>query len=214
MKDSFNGLRPFVITLALSICTSLHAQEAPLPQGRTSAAKTAATNDMVKELDSAASALFQLAGERFAANEKSHAVWIMTLHDASKSFEVLKYTDGRTTVVALPVVVPDDEFGLRRYVDAYNGYNLKSADLDVKSGRYKEAREMYSLLLHFDPPVWRAEGLRRRLAYLERIEKGEDVQKNLREFMGLFTNLSPSFLAGLEAVRPAVVTNLIEVNFH
>lgn len=214
MNNFPSSLTPFLVTLTLWTCPSLHSQEAAPPQARTSGAEAATAKEMVKELNSAASALFDLAGERFAANEKRHAVWIMTLHDASKSLEVLKYTDGRITVVALPVVVPDGELGLRRYVNAYNAYNVKSADLKVKAGRYKEARELYSLLLHFDPQGALAEGVRRRLAHLEKLEKGDDVQKNLKELMDLFTDLSPSLLAGIEDVRPTPATNLLEVSFH
>ena len=135
----------------------------------------------------------------------------MSLHSADESFHVLKYTDGKKTVVALPVVGPNDEAGLRRYVDHYNSFNIKRADLAVKAGRYKAAREIYRLLQHFNPQSPLADGVTRRLSLLDRIERGQDTEKNLREFMDLFTDLGPSFLAGLEDVSPVRVNNLLEI---
>jgi hypothetical protein len=179
----------------------------PIPH---SSART--ITNMVKELNSDASALFELAGERFAANEKRGRTWLLTLHDASKSFGVLKYTDGRLTVVALPVMTPDDEAGLRRYVDHYNSHNVRSADLKVKTGKYQQARELYTLLLHFDPHGSLADGLTQRLSFLKKIEKGEDVEQNVEHLMSLSTDLRLSFLAGMDDTPPVRVQNLLEVN--
>ena len=173
---------------------------------------TRTITNMVKELNSDASALFELAGERFAANEKRGRTWILALHDASNSFGVLKYTDGKITVVALPVMTPDAETGLRRYVEHYNSYNVRSADLKVKAGRYQEARQLYTLLLHFDPHGSLAGGLKRRLSFLKKIEKGDDVEQNVAYLMGLSTDLSPSFLAGMEDKPPVMVYNVLKVD--
>jgi hypothetical protein len=170
--------------------------------------------NMVNEWNSAASGLFDLAGERFAAVEKRHEVWVMTLHSANESLGVIKYTDGKITVVALPVINPKDETGLRRYVDAYNRYNLRSADLKVKQGRYSEAQEMYTVLSHFDPRGSLAEGVSRRLQLLERIESGKDKERDLKEFMDLYTDWGPSFMAGMDDAAPVAVKNLLEVRIR
>jgi hypothetical protein len=167
---------------------------------------------MVKDLNSDASALFELAGERFAANEKKGRTWILTLHDASKSFGVLKYTDGKITVVALPVLTADDEAGLRRYVDHYNSHNVRSADLKVKAGRYQQARELYTLLLQFDPHGSLGDGLRRRLFFLKKIENGDEVEQNVEHLMSLSTDLRLSVLAGMDDTPSVRVQNLLEVN--
>jgi hypothetical protein len=162
------------------------------------------------EVNSIGSAMFELAGERYAANEKRQVVWIMTLHDPrwTASFEVLKITDGKITVVALPIMGQNAETGLRRYVDHYNSYNIKAADLMVKAAKYDEAYQLYRLLLRHDSGSSFADEIRLRLGLLEKIKSGEDLQKNLAQFLALYTNLSPSFLVGLHSVEPTVVTNL------
>jgi hypothetical protein len=167
--------------------------------------------ELLKENSSLESVLFQLAAERFTANQKRHKTWIMTLHDGSTTFDVIKYTDGKTTVIALPVLDPNDEYGLRRYVDHYNRLNIKAADLEVKAGEYREAHQLYRLLLHHDPRSSLAEGIRLRLQYLERIEAGHDVQTNLSEFVKLYTDIAPGFLLGVEDTKPVLVTNLFQV---
>jgi hypothetical protein len=217
MKDIVTSIRPLVGLVVICLLPAMHDRQSALaesgaPGPATVTMSVAAVTNMVKELNSAGSALFDLAGERFAAVEKRREVWIMALHSADESFHVLKYTDGKVTVVALPVVGPDDELGLRKYVDHYNRFNIKSADLAVKDRRYKDAREIYTLLQHFNPRSALTEGVKRRLVLLEQIEKGEDTERKLKEFADLFTDVGPSFLAGMDDSSPVRVTNLLEIN--
>lgn len=203
--------------LALCICVLLlaHPLAPSQPQPATqSGERKVDVPTLLKEDTSLASALVQVAGARFAANEKRGTLWIMTLHDASTNFGVLKYADRRATVVALPIIRSGDEYGLRHYVEAYNRLDVKSADLKVKAGKYSEAEEIYRLLLHFEPDSSLAPGVSQRLGYLEKILKGVDVAQNLRNLMDLYSDISPGFLTGMDDAPPVAVTNLFQIRFQ
>jgi len=168
-------------------------------------------NKLMSELGSMQSAIVQLAGERFAANQRRGATWIVTLHDATTSLEVLKYTDGTNTLVALPVLDPQHKAGLRRFADAYNSLTLKSADLKAIAGQFREAGTIYRILLRHDPESSLVGNLRLRLKRIGELEKGQNVSENLEALKSDFIDYAPGFLEGMTDSAAVHVTNLFEL---
>lgn len=206
-------LVPALCFLALTtVCTDSQPQTAPAADQPISERVDVQT--LLKEANSLGSVLFQLAAERFAANERKQQSWILALHDGSTSLDVIKYRDDKTTVVALPVLDPNDEYALRRYVDNYNRFNIKAADLKVKAGQYQEARRIYRLLLHFDPHSSFTNDVRRRLECLKGAETRTKPSDALPGLMQSFSDMAPGFLTHIEDSKAVFVTNLFHVNLR
>lgn len=162
---------------------------------------------LLDENQSLSRVLAELAAERYSFHSNRNEVWIFTIHQGSKP---RKYTDKKYTVVSLPLDNLTHESALTRYVDLYNRHNEKAADALVKAGNYSEAREIFGLLLHYNRSgVGKAE-LIRRLTLLDKLDKGEEMQDNLRKFMDLFVDSAAHLgFADIETIPPIVVTNLL-----
>jgi hypothetical protein len=81
------------------------------------------------------------------------------------------------------------------------------------SGNYKEAREFYQLILHFDRCGGLArESIEKKLELVEKMEKGEDFDGNRKRFAELHVPVvSHLKLSEGERIRPTVVTNLLQI---
>jgi hypothetical protein len=155
---------------------------------------------------------FALAAERYAANTNRNETWILTVHEGDS---IRMHSDKKYTVLSLPITRSLDRAALCQYVEQYNSGNLHAADHMVKDGKFREAAELYRLLLHFDRcgGLYR-EMLEKRLPLLERLERGEDVEVNRKAFteFAKFYGVPPfSYFTEIEKTKPLVVTNLLEV---
>ena len=163
---------------------------------------------MVDQINSMAGLLYELAAERYAANTNRNQKWILTTHDG---MEILKFTDKKHTVVSLPAFLPNDAIALSLYAAHYNALSERAADLKAKAGNYDEPIELYRLLLHFDRSDTK-ERRKKKLALLQKLKRGEDVETTTRQFMELSDDLGTLInFHQLERITPAVVTNLLEV---
>jgi hypothetical protein len=138
-------------------------------------------------INSLARVLYELAGERYAANSKNNQTWILAVHSGAS---VRKYSDTNFIILSFPVINPEDQAGLCVYTHQYNSLNIQRADLEVKAGRYSWARAVYETILRFESchDGFKKE-IERRLHYLERLERGQDTDTNLKEFMALYDDL-------------------------
>ena len=123
--------------------------------------------ELIAENKASAAAVIDLAVERFKLNQERGENWILTLQDAD--IEVRKYTDGKFTVVALPLDVSGVNAGLCRFVFAYNHMVIRAADQKVQAGALQEAETTYRLLLKHDPNSYYTNALHLRLRYLEEV---------------------------------------------
>jgi hypothetical protein len=153
--------------------------------------------------------LFELAAERYAQSTNK---WrIFTAH---RGGTVRQFTDGKYTVISLPFRERSDEIAVCRYAGLYNSFTQDSADLLVtKAGNYKEAEEVFRLLLHFSRDGIGNEGLASRLKLLEKLQKAEDRHATLAEFGKLYIGVGAHWnLADIDRAKPTLVTNLSEVH--
>jgi hypothetical protein len=155
--------------------------------------------------------LIDLACERFVANSNRHEVWILTVHEGN---EIEIYTDKKYKVLSLPIANPTDRQVLCGYANSYNSRDLELADSKVRTRDYKDAREMYNLLLHFQywSDAWNSK-IQKRLACLGELEKGNDTETAMKRFAelagesGTFTNLPD-----VDKKVPTVVKNLLDIH--
>jgi len=76
-----------------------------------------------------ASLTFDLARERYLADRKSGKRRVFTVH---KGDRILSFTDGKSTVIALPILPPYKYTALANYCAHYNAWVEWQADQDVK----------------------------------------------------------------------------------
>lgn len=132
------------------VAIAVLAQESHQPTESTTPpaqAERAQYDWLFAEASSLGQIMYELAAERHTDNADRGEMWIMTVH---RGTTIRKYSDGRFTVVSLPIVHPDVRIGLCRYAAQYNALNVVDADRLVMNGRYEDARRIYNLVLHFD----------------------------------------------------------------
>jgi hypothetical protein len=191
----------FAILAALNL---ISAQQGP-PNARPEAT-------VLTENTSLSAVLFDLAAANWEKDTKDGQLKILTLHDWSDEQEILKFTDTRYMVISIPILSDGDLLGFCRYAASYNAFTMKAADEKVKAGNYKQARQIYELLKHFDCCDVLKARLDPRLECLTRLEKGENVVDNLERFSKLFDNLgSLTGLSKADQIPPKLVTNLLDV---
>ena len=164
-----------------------------------------------EDLNSLNSILFELAAEKHAIHSSRGEKMILTLHEGRG---VRKFTDGKWTVLSLPIAETQAEVGLCCYVRQYNSFVENQGDEMVREKRYQEAAELYRLLVHFDRcgGLWR-ETLEKKLGLLLKISDNTDVENNQAEFEALcLRTASHMNLARSHMMAPTVVSNLFEVN--
>lgn len=168
---------------------------------------------LLDEVNSLSGFLWELAAERYSAVSKRGEVWILTVHDG---WNIRKFKDKKYTVVSLPAVQPINKIGLCRYAAQYNALNEQAADQMVKNGRYKDARELYQLVLRFHcPDEAPKEQVEQKLSILDKLEKGQNVEANLKEFGELTLELGSLLdLSGIDRIQPKEVTNLLNLRLR
>ena len=168
--------------------------------------------DLIKaqadEINARSRLLYELAAERYSVNTKSNKKWVLTMHHGRK---IRRYTDGNYTVVSLPIFEPGDEPALCNYCTHYNSLAARAADLKAQAGEYTEAKRFYKLLVHFDCGDLKKD-YERKLTYLDKLERKEDVEVNLKKFMELSIPLGLTVdFSEIEKIQPIAVTNLLEI---
>lgn len=190
------------------------------PTGETSQPSNPATRSkdtqfaaLIAENNDAFAALVDLAVERFKLNSHLGAHWIMATQDADN--EVRKYTDGKFTVVAVPLYGPGENPGLRRFVSAYNQMVIRDADMRVLAGDVKAAEAVYRLLLKHDPSSSYANGLHTRLQYLEDLKTSGNTERLRKQFQELRPQYDMfSFISDMGLRSAITVTNLLDVDVN
>ena len=200
-------LKLFLLALT-ALTLSTRSQE---PDQAAGGIITIARETAIKLLDDVSSyggLSFQLAAERYAANTNKNEKWILTVHNGRR---IQKFTDKNYIVVSLPVIEPRDKLALCQYATSYNAFSERACDLMVKAGKYKEPKELYRLLIHFDCGVLK-ERYEQKLDYVGKLERKEDVEENLKKFMELSNDLFTRVdFSQMEKATPTVVTNLLEL---
>jgi hypothetical protein len=182
-----------------------------LNPGATQEVKEDRLRELQNESQSLSSVLFELAAERFSMGTRNGELPILAVHDWKESQEILKFTDGRCVVVSLPAI---DEIptGLCRYAAHHNSFVMKKADLEAKAGRYKEAKSIYEILLHFDSCGIQREALTNRLFHVARILSGNDTEESASKLASLFSDLMPIVeFSKIASAKPMVVSNLLTI---
>ncbi len=104
------------------------------------------------------------------------------------------------------------------FAGQYNECTLRAADTKVRDGVFSEARETYMLLLRFacqGKGGWEQENIKKRLLYLDKIEKREDAADNLSKLMALARDYGAfTDLAETGTKTPTVVPNLLELESY
>jgi hypothetical protein len=157
-----------------------------------------------------ASALFMLAGEKYAANKDHGEKWIFTTHDSLQKDKVIKYSDGDFIVVSIPNILPNYE-GYCKFIQSYNTFDLHEADTRVAQGNYNEARKWYKLLLHFDVCSSLRDKLILRMSLLDQIEKNEDAETAKEEMKKLAAEVPALMVTGIDSEPAKKVTNLLDL---
>jgi len=157
----------------------------------------------------------QLAVERFNINSSRGETWITAVHDGRS---VKKIMDKKYTLVSLPASEPADHWAMDVFAGQYNECTLRAADTKVRDGVFSEARETYMLLLRFacqGKGGWEQENIKKRLLYLDKIEKREDAADNLSKLMALARDYGAfTDLAETGTKTPTVVPNLLELESY
>lgn len=154
-----------------------------------------------------------LAAERFALCSNRAPPTVLASHYGTN---VLKYSDGRFCVVSLPIVKPLDEGVLCLYTELFNTWHIANADERIKAGKYKEAADLYRVLLHFArcDDLYK-EVLERRLPLLEQLAQGRNVRTNLvrlREMDTYYAGATPfADFSRIETAASEIVTNILQV---
>ena len=208
-KNTLSG-SAILIAIGLFACT----KPSDTPKGSPNENREVYTNAMDAinaqndEIIGLSRVIYELAAERFAANTNGNQKWVLTSHPGRM---IRRYTDRKYTVVSLPIVEPRDEIAIRRYCTHYNAFSERAADLKVEAGHYSEARELFQLLHHFDRGD-RKDDYGRKLKLLDKLEKKEDAELNLKQFMELSRDLVLGIdFSQIDKVNPTVVTNLLDV---
>jgi len=156
-----------------------------------------------------------LAAERYSLHASGTQTCILTAHTGN---QIRKFTDGEFLIVSLPIERPDDRGAVCLYADHFNRGHLNAAEKDLAAGKYREMARLYRVLLHFSPcGNLRKELLQGRLPLLEQMEKGRDVEENLRKFRALGINddglHAPVDYTRIERDPPTVVSNVLALHW-
>ena len=153
--------------------------------------------------------LGNLAAERHSAHHKRNETWILAVHEGN---DVRKFTDGKYTLLSLPVLELPERAATYAYVNAYNRYNLQDADSLVLSGNYQEARQIFRLVERFGGSNASITTLARSgLSLLTRIESGREPESARAELMGRVSEVqSRHDYSVAESLQPHMVKNLLE----
>jgi len=198
----------FIVTVICSCVHPLHAQSDSSNSPAWTSREVQAAIDLINGQNRL---LIELASERYSANSNRNEIWILTAHDGDS---IRKYTDKKHIVLSLPIVTKEDRIPVRGYAHCYNSMNLRDADFKVKAGKFREAKEVCELVLHFsfwEDESWK-DSMKKRLNLLEKLQKGEDRDENLKKYLqetreyGSFSNLSE-----VDKTPAEVVPNLLKV---
>lgn len=170
---------PVILGSALLFLASF-LQSQTRPEGQ-SFDENVRKEQLVEAINSFSRLLADLAAERYSSSSNESV--ILTLHEGKL---IEKYTDGKYTIVSLPIFQSSDRTALCVYVENYNAFHLATADKAVGVGRYSEAKELYEVLLHFTRcSDLTKEILEKRLPLLKKLEVGEENENNLKKFREL-----------------------------
>jgi hypothetical protein len=154
----------------------------------------------------------ELAVDRFTINSLRGEKWLIAVHDGK---ELKKITDNDYTLVSLPAAQPGDRWAMEVFAGQFNESTLRAADESVRQGHFLEARRAYELLLKFACQVrggWERDGIHQRLAYLDKIEKGEAVSENVAKLLKTAPDWKAyTEIGALATKKPVVVSNLLEL---
>ena len=156
--------------------------------------------------------LCDLAAERYAQNTANGQTWVLT---AEVGKHIRKFSDGKTTVLILPIPRPEDREAVVMYLTPYNALTLQAADDLAKAKRYARAEEIYSRLARFNcsGPVFENE-IRLRRQYLKQIQRGDHVVEAEKALVDLYKDYtSYTDIPEIATAPTTVVTNLLEVPF-
>jgi hypothetical protein len=168
----------------------------------------AVAESLVRTQEDLSECIAELAAAMHSSNTKSNKKWVLTAHNGRTS---RSYTDGDYTIISLPLFKGTNDYAIRLYCSYYNGFTERTADSWVEAGEYKKARKLYQLLQHFTP--WAGEGIYvPKIALLDKLEKGDNVQANTQKYLA-FALETPvkMILSGIENIPPMMVTNLLDV---
>jgi hypothetical protein len=203
LKASVAGILGFVFLVG--------AARSALGQDQKSPPASAPKDYLLAEISSLSGLLYELAAERFAANSNRNETWILTVHHGTM---IRRFNDGKFTLLSLPIRQPTDRIAMCRYTAQYNAFNLQAADRLVKAGKYKEAEEIYRLVLHFERcgDEIMKEQVEKKLAFVDKLKKGDHPDLNLRTFMELCDELGTLVdFTQVEKLSPTIVTNILSV---
>ena len=170
------------------------------------------------ELDlehSYATMLFHLALERFAENSKRDEIWVICLR-ASASGEIQKYSDGKFTVVSIPVLSFEEQ-GMSCYAAHYHGCNLGLGAGWCRERKFDDARRLFRLMQKFssEPDIKRF--CESGVQMLDRISAGANAAQEVEKFQ---TSLKDYFASSegaldrLRQVKPLTTTNLLDLRIE
>jgi len=169
-------------------------------------------NAETNEASTYAFALHHLASERFAENLNRGEVWIISLTETVGS-EVRKFSDGKFTVVLIPVR-PFEREGICLYAGHYHDRNLALAARWCREGKLTEARTLFRLMLKYS-----CEGETQGLCHsgiqmLDEISKGNPSDKLVDEFessLKKHAGSSAGTLDKLNQTRPVSTNDLFNL---
>jgi hypothetical protein len=206
--DAFNAKMKNIFVLPCCLVVLLAGAAPNTPSSPTNGPTSPINMPEKKEFESLCSVASELAIKQFDEDAKNGKINILTFHD--NDFDFAKFTDGKYVVVSIPAV-PEDASGFCRFLCYYNECNLQKADSLVVAGHYKEAKEFYEIMLHFEPCGLQSPVLRERLLYLDKLERNEDVTTSLEKFKQPCGCGSLVRWSRLQDLSAKTVTNLLTI---
>jgi hypothetical protein len=165
-----------------------------------------AIQPLLDQINAFGSLTYELAAEKHAVNSNHHEIWIITFH---KGGSARKYSDGRFTLLSLPVLAEKEKSAICLFATHYNSFNLAVSDELVTAGNYKDARDLLRLTRHFDRcgDASLSDMVERKLSHLEKLMRGDEPDKNLKDFLELKEEHGTTFELGIPGKVPIVKTN-------
>ena len=151
-------------------------------------------------VNSYATTLFELAGERYASHEERGVRCIFSIQKSNGALPLVSRESG-FTIVLLPARENDLE-GLLLYASHYNEKVQRQADLLALSGDPERALVIYSLIKKYDRGPFLVEGLNRRIEIARRLRDPVHVESAKNALQEISFDAPRSVFDGVEKLLP------------
>jgi hypothetical protein len=164
---------------------------------------------LLEEISSMSRILFELAGERFAANAMRGEVWILTAHSGT---EVMTIADAKCVLLALPTAFAKDAPAVKRYVSLYNSFNLSAADQLVLEGKLEPAERTFRLVLKYDTQDHNRQVAKDRINLIKDMKADVNVEQARQKIRETHSNVASIFdFSKADRKHAKVVKDLLDV---